>query len=235
MIKNYKKGLSLINRINRFIVLTDFSKKKLLEAKFPENKISIKPNFVSNYSRSYSHIKKKGFLFASRLSEEKGVYDLVNAHNKYNFDLSICGDGPLKNYVKNFKKIKYLGFLSKKKLRTEFIKSKFLIFPSKLYETFGNVLIEAFAFETIVIAPNLGSMSTIIKDKYNGILYDHNKPNDLLNKIKWAISNNAKCEKIKINAKKILEKKYSEKVNYKLLFELYKKVIEENKLILQKT
>ena len=234
MIKFYKKGLSLVDRINRFIVLTNFSKKKLLQAKFPNNKISIKPNFVFNVSKDYSDINKEGFLFASRLTEEKGLIDLVNIHNQFNFNLKVCGEGPLKNYIKNNKKINYLGFLNKTKLQKAFINSKFFIFPSKVYETFGNVIIEAFAYETVVIAPNLGSISTIIKDRYNGILFEPNNSDDLLDKIKWAISNNNKCETIKINAKKIFEKKYSDKVNYKILFGIYKNAIRENNLIFQK-
>ena len=45
MIKKNNKGLSLLDKLNKIIVVSKFNKKKFLEANFPENKIVIKPNF----------------------------------------------------------------------------------------------------------------------------------------------------------------------------------------------
>lgn len=228
MIQKYRKGLKLLKKVNKFIVLTEFSKKKFLEINFNENKIAVKPNFIPNNFKFNTETKKSGFLYASRLSEEKGILDLIIAHNKFNFDLTVCGDGPLKKELISNKDIKYLGFLNKNDLIKIMEKSKFLIFPSKCYETFGSTLIEAFALETIVIAPNLGSISSIIKHEKNGILFKPNDIDDLVNKIKWVLSNANKCEEIKRNAKKEFEEKYSEDVNYKMLIKIYEEAIEEN-------
>lgn len=229
MIKRYNKGLSLLKKINKVITLTKFTKKKFLEANFPENKLSIKPNFIFDNIIIKSNVKKKGFLCASRLSEEKGILDLIKAHKEFKFDLKICGDGPLKKHLINYRLIKYLGFLNKEKLHQELNSTKFLIFPSNCYEGFPIILLEAFAFNTIVIAPNLGSISNIIKDKYNGILFKPNDIEDLINKIKWVLKNDNECEKIKINAKKVLIEKYSEKQNFKQLLDIYEAAIKENK------
>lgn len=229
MIKKNNKGLSLLDKLNKIIVVSKFNKKKFLEANFPENKIVIKPNFFLNNLNVRPSIKKKGFLYASRLSEEKGILDLINAYNKFNFDLKICGDGNLKNKIINIKNINYLGFLNKSKLYEEINKSKFLVFPSKWYEGFPKIILEAFALGTIVIAPNLGTMSCIIKDKFNGILFKPNDIDDLVKKIKWVLNNDNKCKIIKINAKKDLLKKYSEKSNFKELINIYETAIKENK------
>jgi len=122
-----------------------------------------------------------------------------------------------------------MGFLNKEKLHKELNSAKFLIFPSNCYEGFPIILLEAFAFNTIVIAPNLGSISNIIEDKYNGILFKPNDIEDLINKIKWVLKNDNECEKIKINAKKVLIEKYSEKQNFKQLVDIYEAAIKENK------
>ena len=228
MIQRYRKGLNFLKKVSKVIVLTEFSKKKFLEINFPENKIVVKPNFIPNNFKFNPEIKKNGFLYSSRLSEEKGILDLIIAHKKFNFDLSVCGDGPLKKELISNKNIKYLGFLNKNDLTNIMKKSKFLIFPSKCYETFGLTLIEAFALETIVIAPNLGSISSIIKHEKNGILFKPNDIDDLVNKIKWVLSNTNKCEEIKRNAKKEFVEKYSEDANYKMLIKIYEEAIEEN-------
>ena len=111
MINKTKKGLKIIEKLNKIIVLNDFAKNKFIEAKFPENKIVVKPNFMSNEMNNQIN-EKNDFIYASRLSEEKGIIDLINAHKKFNFNLNICGYGPLKNLVNEQKQINYLGFLS---------------------------------------------------------------------------------------------------------------------------
>jgi len=203
MINKTKKGLKIIEKLNKIIVLNDFAKNKFIQAKFPENKIVVKPNFISNEMNIKINEKKNDFIYASRLSEENGIIDLINAHKKFNFNLNICGDGPLKNLVNEQKKINYLGFLSDDDVKRELTKSKFLILPSKWYEGFPTIILKAFIYETVVLAPELGSIPTIIKDGYNGILFKPNNIEDLINKIKWALSNEEKCNQIKENAKNI--------------------------------
>ena len=229
MIQKYRKGLNLLKKVNKVIVLTEFSKKKFLEINFPENKIAVKPNSIPINFKFNTEIKKSGFLYASRLSEEKGILDLIIAHKKFNFDLTVCGDGPLKKELITNKKIKYLGFLKKNNLIKIMEKSKFLIFPSKCYEGFPIVFLYAFSLETIVIAPKLGSISSIIKHKKNGILFKPNDIDDLINKIKWVLSNKNKCEEIKKNAKKEFEEKYSDQINYKMLIKIYEEAINDTK------
>jgi hypothetical protein len=70
MIHKSKKGLKIIDKLNKIIVLTDFSKKKLIQAKFPENKIIIKPNFLSE-KINIKIRKKKMILFTHRDSRKK--------------------------------------------------------------------------------------------------------------------------------------------------------------------
>ena len=229
MINNSNKGLSIVNKLNKIIVLSEFAKKKFLEANFPKNKIVIKPNFIFDKIKCKKNISKSGFLYASRLSEEKGILDLIKAFKKFNFDLNVCGDGPLKSKLENETKIKYLGFLSKKKLLNVLMKTKFLIFPSKCFENFPTIFLQAFALNVLVIAPKLGSMSTIIKDKHNGVLFKANDVDDMIKKIKWVMSNDDKCNQIIKNAKKDLKKKYTESINYKILMDIYEKTIKENK------
>jgi len=229
MINKTNKGLKIIDKLNKIIVLNSFAKKKFMEAKFPENKIKVKPNFISKYTGIIINEKKNDFIYASRLSEEKGIIDLLYAHKKFNFNLNICGDGPLKNLVNNSKKINYLGFLSDEEVDRQLAKTKFLLFPSKWYEGLPTIILKAFKYETIVIAPELGSIPTIIKNQYNGILFKPNNVEDLINKIKWVLVNEEKCKVIKDNAKKVFNEKYTEEANYDMLRNIYDEAIKENK------
>ena len=121
--------------------MNDFAKISLSRQNF-QCKIVVKPNFISN-EMNIKIKEKNDFIYASRLSEEKGIIDLINAHKKFNFNLNICGDGPLKNLVNEQKKINYLGFLSDDDVNKELTKSKFLILPSKWYEGFPTIILKA--------------------------------------------------------------------------------------------
>ena len=63
------------NKIDAFIALTEFGKKKFIECGLPENRIFVKPNFLSDPPEpSFSH--KDYVIFLGRLSHEKGISTL---------------------------------------------------------------------------------------------------------------------------------------------------------------
>lgn len=126
------------------------------------------------------------FLFAGRLSREKGLSILHKAWSSINcFDaeLCICGDGPLKEMVEEWSskdsRIKYLGKLSTEDLSAEYEKADVLIVPSLWDEPFGRVLIEGFQYALPVICSRVGGMQEIIERTGIGVLYSANDYREL--------------------------------------------------------
>ena len=78
---------------------------------------------------------------------------------------------------------------------------------------------------TLVIASRIGSISNIISHMNTGILFKPGDVNDLKNKINWVLDNPEKCNTIARNAKSDFNNYYTEKNNYKILFNTYKKLI----------
>ena len=107
--------------------------------------------------------------------------------------------------------------------------AKFLIFPSECYEGFPMTILESFASGLPVLASNIGAVSEIIKDKYNGILFETGNIIDLREKINWLLSNPDECQKIVQNALKELSLKYSKEQNYKTLIQIYHEAIDDQK------
>ena len=105
--------------------------------------------------------------------------------------------------------------------------AKFLIFPSECYEGFPMTILESFAARLPVLASNIGAISEIIKDKYNGILFETGNIIDLREKINWILTNPEQCEKIKQNALNEFSLKYSKERNYELLIKIYKEAMED--------
>ena len=232
MINYNRKRNILNNKINRFIALTDFAKKKFIQANFNKNKIFVKPNFIPTKisTTPTNEVRQNHCLYVGRLSEEKGITMLLKAWENINYPLKILGDGPLYSKLnKNQPNITFFGHQNKKKIFKEMRLAKFLVFPTVCYEGgFPLTILESFASGLPVLASNIGSISGNIIDKYNGILFKPGNIRDIRKKINWILSNNNKCRQISKNALIEFKKKYSSEINYNLLLEVYKEAIKDN-------
>jgi glycosyltransferase involved in cell wall biosynthesis len=111
-----------------------------------------------------------------RLSPEKGVQVFLEAfRNMPDKEIWITGDGPDKEAFiteyKNSGNIRFLGNCSQDEVLKLMKRSTALIFPSVWYEGLPFVILEAFSTGTPVIASNLGAMSSLIQDEYNGLVF----------------------------------------------------------------
>lgn len=221
----------LLKNVSKFITHTEFTKQEFGTSVLPIDKLIIKPNFLNFTKKKFISIsKKENAIFASRISLEKGILTLIKAFKNIDLKLDILGDGPLFDKVNknNINNIKLHGNLQRDEVRKFINKSKFLIFPSEWYESFPMTILEAFREGTLVMASNIGSIKSIIKDKYNGILFEPGNHKDLINKVEWILNNPKICDQIALNANNEFYKKYSSEVNYKQLIDVYEKAIIEN-------
>ena len=107
--------------------------------------------------------------------------------------------------------------------------SKFLIFPSEWFECLPMTIIEAFRENTLVLASDIGSIKSIIKHKFNGILFKPGDADDLKKKVEWILNNPKVCDNIVKNALVQFNEIYTDEKNYKHLVKLYNDVIESHK------
>jgi glycosyltransferase involved in cell wall biosynthesis len=103
--------------------------------------------------------------------------------------------------------------------------ANFLIFPSLCYETFGLAAVEAFSCGVPVIASRLGAMAEIIEEESTGLLFCAGNPDDLLEKIRWAVDHKDTVRRMGDNARRVYEEKYTAKKNYEMLVDLYEQAI----------
>lgn len=214
------------DRVNLFIALSKFARQKFIEAGFPADKIIVKPNFVhpdpGPGSGSGGYV-----LYVGRLSVEKGLDVLISAweHLSAKVPLKIVGEGPLEELVmaatKRMPQIEWLGRRPIAEVHTLMGEAMFLIFPSKWYETFGRVAIEAFAKGTPVIASNIGAISELIDPPKNGLCFNPGDPQDLAEKIEWCLKHSKLVREMRRYARAEYESKYTAEQNYHQLIEIY--------------
>ena len=230
--KFINKRKDLFKNVSKFITHTEFTKQEFSRYVIPKGKLVIKPNFLNSTDKTIKSIlEKDNAIFASRISKEKGILTLIKAFEKIDIELDVLGDGPLLNKIKKDNinhNIKFHGSLSRDNVSKFINNSKFLVFPSEWYESFPMTILEAFREGTLVLASNIGSIKSIIKDRFNGILFEYGNKIDLIDKVKWILNHPKECDQIALNANKEFNNKYSSEINYKQLINIYEEAIKNN-------
>ncbi len=113
--------------------------------------------------------KEHLLLFVGRMVGEKDLADLAEAallsfrrKKGYRFQLAFAGDGPYRPVMqKQFPKDHFFGFIQGRKLSELYASSDLFVFPSTT-ETFGNVVLEAFASGLPVIGVRKGGVADLV-------------------------------------------------------------------------
>jgi len=217
------------NQVARYIALNNFCRKKFIEGGITSDLIDIKPNFVE--SPVLRTEEREGFLFAGRLSSEKGIATLANAARLApEVQIRVAGTGPELERVSTLGNLNLLGNLDSKRVFDEMFRATALILPSIWYENFPRVIVEAFACGLPVIATRLGAITEIIEDGVTGILVEPGNASDLATKIQWASSNRAKMAEMGLKARKTYETLYTPDHNYERLISIYRSVLGQSQI-----
>lgn len=131
-------------------------------------------------------VSKKQLLSVARLHPQKNLINLIRAFKKISnelpeYTLIIAGDGPqrkeLENVIKELKlseKVKLMGAVDHKVLKTLYSTSKLFILPS-IYEGHPLTLLESMASQLPPLVTKTGDNIFIIKEKQNGFFIKNPK------------------------------------------------------------
>lgn len=217
-------------RVDMYIALTEFARRKFIEGGLPAEKIVVKPNFVHPDPGPGDH--QGGFaLFVGRLSPEKGVRTLVSAWRRLRgIPLKVAGEGPLMEEVEEaigregLGDLELLGRRPREEVLQLMQEARVLVFPSECYEGFPMTLAEAFACGLPVVASRRGAMAEIIEDGRTGLLFEPGNAGDLAAKVAWAWRHPRKTAEMGREARREYEQKYTAERNYERLMEIYRAV-----------
>ena len=221
----------VLEKIDAFVCLTEFSKKKLLEVNVPERKIFIKPNFLDVTATAPQPGVGNYVVYLGRLSAEKGIWTLVRAFERLReVPLKIVGTGPLeaqlKSYVqeRNLSNISFMGFKQGQE-KSDLLSNSFCtIVSSEWYENFPVVVLEAYAAAKPVIGSCIGSLPYIIEEGKSGLLFEPGNPIDLAEKVKTLLD----CPQLRAEmgryGRALVESKYSPQQSYETLKTIFTQV-----------
>ena len=233
---------SLADLYHRIIKTYAFINIYIFQAKFirdyfvskgliPMNKTEILPHFVPTFkaTRTNKKLRRNYFIYVGRLSEEKGIIELLNIFkNLKNIKLVVVGDGPLRKEVEGFAKYENItikGFLHRNETMKLMRSAIATIIPSQWYETGPLVLMESYSVGTPVIAPNFGVFKNQVIEGETGFFFKKGNFEEL-KKIIISIWNldKAKVKYLCHRAYKEYNKKYTERRHLMRLKYFYKSI-----------
>ena len=172
------------------LVLTDFHKKFLIDLGVNEKKITTYPNNLqldSKFSEN-DKINRDYIVYAGRISEEKGVEELIETFIKTDLKdlkLKIIGKGPnldsLKETYQNIQ-IEFIGEKTNKEVLNIISNSRAVVTATKLYEGQPTLLCEASSLGVPSIFPDTGGIKEFFPEKYQ-LAFEQFNYEDLKNKL----------------------------------------------------
>lgn len=166
------------------------------------------------------HNERDTFVgYIGRLSEEKGTLNFVKAipeilRARGNLEFLIGGDGQLKDKIEGYldendltDKVKLVGWIPHGELPDYLNELKLVVLPSYT-EGLPNIMLEAMACGTPILATPVGAIPDIIKEEKTGFLMENNSPECIAKNIVRALAHPNINEIIK-NARALIEEKYN--------------------------
>jgi glycosyltransferase involved in cell wall biosynthesis len=177
------------------IALSKFAASRLIENGIPPGRVFIKPNFVDAVAVPSVPFNTDGYatddyvVFAGRLSEEKGVLDLVVAWRQMSgLKLKILGDGPLRESIQRMVatealNIELLGMLPREQAWAVMSRALCQIVPSRWFEGMPLVVLEAWSVGVPVIATRLGGLDEMLGEDERGLTFEAGNVAELVSRI----------------------------------------------------
>lgn len=157
---------------------------------------------ISDITPKYND-KLNKLIYVGQLREEKGTLDLIQAFKRLNtnnseIQLHLVGQimqESISNSLKNNPNIIYHGVQSNVICRELISKSDIFIYPSKyISEGYPGVILEAMSLGKPILSTKFRFLTELVKDNYNGKLFDISSPREIRHQIDFYSNNPEKLK-----------------------------------------
>jgi exopolysaccharide biosynthesis WecB/TagA/CpsF family protein len=188
-----RKKRYFLDNVDVFVCLTEFQRQLFAKEGFPADRMVVIPNFASvpvlrDGEQTTAKGQHSGYVVcAGRISPEKDIVTLLEAARRLpDIPFKIAGsywrmpDLP-KQASPN---VEFLGELQPADMNALYTGARLVVFPTKCYEGFPMVLLEAMAHGKPVVCSRIGGLQEIIEENVNGFSYEPSNTEELSRKIK---------------------------------------------------
>ncbi len=170
------RSIGTFDRVRRFLAVSGFVRAKHAEAGILPERIAVKPNFAWPAPRREG--PGSSFLYLGRLSPEKGVDTLLRAWRPALGRLLVAGDGPEGPRLRSLagEGVELLGAVPAERARELVAGARAVLIPSRWYEAFPRVVVEAYAAGVPVVASRIGALPEVVEEGVTGLLAPPDEP-----------------------------------------------------------
>ncbi|MFH1784727.1 MAG: glycosyltransferase family 4 protein [bacterium] len=235
----------LINYIDLFICPSREIRQELLNTGTSQDKVMMIPNgvsinnffpldlFLKQELKQKMGMKGQLIIFSGRLSPEKDLETLLSVFKEivkdYEIALLILGAGPLESKYQDWvgqnqlkEKVYFLGNIEKV---TPYLQiSDIFVLPS-LSEGLSNSLLEAMACGIPAVVTDIGGNRDMIHDGINGFLFVPQNKARLKEKLVFLLENPTEKERLRKEARKTIEERYTLELVAKRYIDCYKALL----------
>lgn len=220
----------ILDNVTVFVVLSEFQKRRFVDAGIPADRIEILPNIAPKVEEpdGSNGSASDAVSFVGRVSPEKGILRFLDAARKLRGNrFVVAGDtdsmpGVRKSAPGN---VEFRGFLRGRDLDAVFRESRILVFPSIWFEGFPNVVAQAMAWGRPVVAMRMGALPEIVDEGRTGLLCDPDKGEELADKIDYLWRRPDFCREMGRAGREKALSEYSEERFYSRLMAIYDKAL----------
>src|SRR5581483_4098252 len=214
-------------KVARYVAPSEFCRAMLIRHGLPSNKIAVKSHFAPEILPQKNGLGDYA-IFVGRLSEEKGILPLLEVWGELgHIPLHVVGSGPLEPAARELvcrsetPNISFAGQLPHDETLRRIRDARFMVAPSRCYETFGMAVLEAMACGVPAIVPRTGAMRELVSNPRTGFHVDIDDHGQLARAIRRAWTRPLETREMGRAARHHVLEHFSPQSNYKKLAAIY--------------
>jgi glycosyltransferase involved in cell wall biosynthesis len=221
--------------VDAFIALSEHGRARFAAGKMPADRIFVKPNFVEDPGLAdYRPSTSKTVIYAGRLMQEKGVDILLSAWagealSKVG-ELVIVGDGPDRARLESFARklglcapgVTFAGAMTRAEVLSLVQRSRAVVLPSIWLESFGMIIVEAFARGRPAVVSQLGALNEVVQHGHAGLTFPAGDTVMLGSALRKLLLDDELSDEMGTNARALYLSEYTPERNLEMLMSIYR-------------
>ena len=229
----YHKWKKSYDKVDAFITPSQFLA-DVVEPRTGKERLKVLRNGIDMRKYTPSWEDENYILYLGRLSGEKGVQTLINAHAKMSLTkqppLVIVGTGPLEQALRTSapQNVTFTGYCSGETLWNYIRKASCLVIPSEWYENCSMTVIEAMTMGKPVIGSRMGGIPEQVEDGINGFLCEPWNADDFASALDKVMASPELRREMGRAGRRKAEEKYNLEVHNRELLKIYENLLKQN-------
>jgi glycosyltransferase involved in cell wall biosynthesis len=215
-------------KVDLFLTPSEFTKTKLVEGGLPDDRIVVRPHLLEpDPGARPAATAGSYFLFAGRLSPEKGIGTVVRAFETLpDIPLKIAGDGPLRDELERAVRaralgnIEVLGRVSGSGVGDLLRDARAVLVPSVWYEVSPLIFVEGMAAGAPFISSDLPASRELLGENA-GLLVPPGDVAEWTRAIRWAWEHPTEMRTTGAAGRKRFEARHTAERGYRTLIDAY--------------